>query len=44
MIQNTNKGDWDSELPMQRMVSEQLCEHLSITEGKNDFIRKSDYS
>lgn len=44
MIQNTNKGDWDSELPMQRMVSERLCEHLSITGGKNDFISKSDYS
>lgn len=34
MIQNTNKGDWDPELPMQVTVSERLCAHLSITEGK----------
>lgn len=34
MSQNTNKGDWDPELPAQMMVSEQLCAHLSITKGK----------
>lgn len=45
MIQNTNKGDWDPELPIQMMVSQWLCAHLSITKGeKNDFISKSDYS
>lgn len=43
MIQNTNKGDWDPELPTQMMVSMWLCAHLSISEGKNDFLSKSDY-
>lgn len=44
MIQNTNKGDWDPELPNQMTVSERLRAHLSIMEGENDFISKSDYS
>lgn len=44
MIQNTNKGDGDPEFPIQMIVSARLCAHLSVTEGKNDFISKSDYS
>lgn len=44
MIQNTNKGDWDPELPIQIMVSEWPVNICPSLREKNDFISKSDYS